>query len=58
MKVDGRLNAARNFITLMPLSINSRIPSITTGEILMEEFLIPMNISAYTLAKDTNAPDA
>ena len=30
-----------------------RIPSITPGEILMEEFLIPMNISAYRLAKDT-----
>jgi len=33
-----------------------RIPSITPGEILMEEFLIPMNISAYRLAKDTNVP--
>ena len=33
-----------------------KIPSITPGEILMEEFLIPMNISAYRLAKDTNVP--
>ena len=33
-----------------------RIPSITPGEILLEEFLIPMNISAYRLAKDTNVP--
>lgn len=31
-----------------------RIPSITPGEILLEEFLIPMNITAYRLAKDTN----
>jgi addiction module HigA family antidote len=33
-----------------------RIPSITPGEILLEEFLIPMNITAYKLAKDTNVP--
>jgi len=33
-----------------------RIPSITPGEILLEEFLKPMNISAYRLAKDTNIP--
>ena len=33
-----------------------RIPSITPGEILLEEFLIPMNITAYRLAKDTNVP--
>lgn len=33
-----------------------RIPDITPGEILSEEFLIPMNITAYRLAKDTNMP--
>lgn len=33
-----------------------RIPSITPGEILLEEFLTPMNISAYRLARDTNVP--
>lgn len=33
-----------------------RIPSVTPGEILLEEFLIPMNITAYKLAKDTNVP--
>jgi addiction module HigA family antidote len=33
-----------------------RIPSITPGEILLEEFLTPMNITAYRLAKDTNVP--
>ena len=32
------------------------IPLITPGEILLEEFLKPMNISAYRLAKDTNVP--
>jgi addiction module HigA family antidote len=33
-----------------------RIPDITPGEILNEEFLLPMNISAYRLAKDTSMP--
>ena len=33
-----------------------RIPLITPGEILSEEFLNPMNITAYRLAKDTNVP--
>jgi addiction module HigA family antidote len=33
-----------------------KIPSVTPGEILLEEFLIPMNITAYRLAKDTKVP--
>ena len=33
-----------------------RIPNVTPGEILGEEFLKPMNISAYRLAKDTGMP--
>lgn len=33
-----------------------RIPDITPGEILYEEFLIPMHITAYRLAKDTKMP--
>lgn len=33
-----------------------KIPSVTPGEILLEEFLNPMNITAYRLAKDTNVP--
>ena len=33
-----------------------RIPDVTPGEILSEEFLLPMNITAYRLAKDTNMP--
>jgi len=33
-----------------------RIKNIHPGEILQEEFLIPMNISAYRLAKDINIP--
>lgn len=33
-----------------------RIPDILPGEILLEEFLKPLNISAYRLSKDTNMP--
>ena len=32
------------------------IPDITPGEILNEEFLIPLHITAYRLAKDTKMP--
>jgi addiction module HigA family antidote len=32
------------------------IPPIHPGEILLEEFLDPMGISQYRLAKDTNVP--
>lgn len=33
---------------------NAQLPPIHPGEILMEEFLKPMGISQYRLAKDTN----
>ncbi len=33
-----------------------KIPLVTPGEILKEEFLMPLKISAYKLAKDTNMP--
>ena len=34
----------------------NRIPLIKPGEILNEEFLQPMGITAYRLAKDTDMP--
>lgn len=34
----------------------NKIPNIHPGEILSEEFLTPLNITAYRLAKDTNIP--
>ena len=34
----------------------NRIPEIHPGEILEEEFLKPMDISAYRLAKETKIP--
>ena len=33
-----------------------KLPPIHPGEILMEEFLTPMKISQYRLAKDINVP--
>jgi len=33
-----------------------KLPNIHPGEVLQEEFLIPLSISAYKLAKETNIP--
>jgi addiction module HigA family antidote len=33
-----------------------RLPNIHPGEILQEEFLIPLNITPYRLAKETHIP--
>ncbi|NJK96687.1 MAG: HigA family addiction module antidote protein [Bacteroidales bacterium] len=33
-----------------------RLPNIHPGEILLEEFLLPLEISAYRLSKDTEIP--
>lgn len=33
-----------------------RLPNIHPGEILSEEFLVPLKISAYRLAKETGIP--
>ncbi|QKJ30114.1 HigA family addiction module antidote protein [Mucilaginibacter mali] len=33
-----------------------KLPNIHPGEILSEEFLIPLNITAYRLAKETKIP--
>jgi antitoxin HigA-1 len=33
-----------------------KLKNIHPGEILMEEFLLPLNISAYRLSKDINIP--
>ena len=35
---------------------NKKLPPIHPGEILMEEFLEPMGISQYRLAKDMSVP--
>ena len=36
---------------------NDRLPNIHPGEVLKEEFLSPMNVSAYRLAKEINVPE-
>jgi len=34
----------------------NKLPNIHPGEVLLEEFLIPLNISAYKLSKDIGIP--
>lgn len=34
----------------------NKLPNIHPGEILFEEFLYPLNITAYRLSKDTDIP--
>ncbi|MFN4970167.1 MAG: HigA family addiction module antitoxin, partial [Bacteroidota bacterium] len=36
--------------------MKNRIKNIHPGEVLMEEFLFPLGISAYRLAKDIGIP--
>ena len=38
------------------MSEQQLLPPIHPGEILLEEFLSPLNISAYRLSKDTGMP--
>lgn len=33
-----------------------KLPNIHPGEILLQEFLIPLNITPYRLSKETNIP--
>jgi plasmid maintenance system antidote protein VapI len=33
-----------------------KLPNIHPGEVLLEEFLVPMEISQYRLAKDLRIP--
>ena len=33
-----------------------RVASVTPGELLLEEFMIPMGVTAYRLAKEINVP--
>jgi addiction module HigA family antidote len=40
----------------MKVTKMERLENVHPGEILNEEFLIPMNISAYRLSKDTEIP--
>jgi addiction module HigA family antidote len=36
--------------------IKNKLPNIHPGEILHEEFIIPLNITPYRVAKETNIP--
>lgn len=38
------------------ITTDNKLSNIHPGEVLKEEFLVPMNISAYRLAKEINIP--
>lgn len=38
------------------ITTDEKLPNIHPGEVLKEEFLVPMDISAYRLAKEINIP--
>jgi antitoxin HigA-1 len=46
--------ASRSSIITHKRAASDRLPNIHPGEVLREEFLKPMGISAYKLAKGTN----
>jgi antitoxin HigA-1 len=43
-------------LTIIKIWTMTKLKNIHPGEILAEEFLLPMNISAYRLAKDIEIP--
>jgi addiction module HigA family antidote len=56
---DGRPGMHTRLRSLTTTRIDKRmkkLPNIHPGEILLEEFLKPANISSYRLAKDTHMP--
>src|SRR2546428_8402623 len=53
----GRHRCARGRNCRLPLDMKSKLlANITPGEILEEEFLVPMGITQYRLAKDISVP--
>ena len=40
-----------------PITTDERLPNIHPGEVLKEEFLVPMNISTCRFAKEINIPE-
>lgn len=40
----------------LQITTNVELDNVHPGEVLHEEFLLPMNISAYKLSKDTHIP--
>lgn len=47
---------SRSWTITKEIAMTEKLPPIHPGEILLEEFLEPMGISQYRLAKDINVP--
>ena len=41
---------------LADVATNGRLPNVTPGEILKEEFMLPLGLSARALARDMDVP--
>ena len=41
---------------LADVATNGRLPNVTPGEILREEFMLPLGLSARALARDMDVP--
>src|SRR5687768_18585669 len=47
---------SKSSIIIKKPSFMAKLKNIHPGEVLMEEFLIPLEVTAYKLAKDTGIP--
>lgn len=47
---------SRSRTTTEKASAPGKLPPVHPGEVLLEEFLIPLGLSQYRLAKDTGVP--
>src|SRR5438876_9979450 len=47
---------SKSSITIRVAMTRRKLPPIHPGEVLQEEFLMPLGISQYRLAKDTSVP--
>lgn len=59
--VDNHLSASQDLtifsaVYLFKTNNMKKLPNIHPGEVLLEEFLVPLGISAYKLSKDIEIP--
>ena len=52
----GWLGMSKSSIITSDETASDLLPPVTPGELLKEEFLVPMGISQYRLAKETGIP--
>ena len=55
-EVGSQVNVDKKTINFSDVAKGNQLPLIHPGEILRDEFLIPMEMSVYQLAKDIHVP--